>query len=269
VKQLPEGTKDVSLAIMQADGSFVEQPTKRTVGVDEDILFYVPYTGSDRVYLSGDNQTWVSQNSMAGCEAWLNATSPIKEASPAQVTATFKAITSEVVRELSQHMGKSIVSLTERQLDMQENGGEHCDTVALVCIFQKADHSQIVFFLLFKLLFWVLIGMVLYQCCCTRPEDEIVVLDESVMAHPAYAVATRSSRCSRTMVGDAHAEHRTTPDQIHIVEQPAHVTMEQAFAESKQDLPMAERRSPSPTVVISDEPVYNDEDGTTTPTGAI
>merc|ERR1711964_787985 len=120
------------------------------------------------------------------------------------------------------------------------------------------------------------IGMVLYQCCCTRPEDEIVVLDESPMIHPAYAVATRSSRCSRTFPGDTldhvvhqFSEHRTTPDQIHIVEQPAHVTMEQAFAESKQDLPMAERRSPSPTVVISDDPVYNDEDGTTTPTGAI
>jgi len=212
--QFPDDSR-VCLVKEQADGSF-ETVMCQPVG-DKNVQFYVPYPG-DRYFLAGDG--WVSQNDLSEACTLKNGVSK----------------------------DRHVMSLTERDMMAlaEEQPLAHFQVVTLI---QKGarNTSPMMGFLvaLVNFFFWFMMIYCCFQCCCGRPLEaqEVFVIRQGDFASPPLDPDTpRFQRPSHGGYPDAA---------IHIVEQPAHVPVEQAFYEQPSDLP--QRRSNSPTVRISEE----------------
>jgi len=285
--QFPEGI--VCLVHEQADGSFKRVVCNGPVGT-EDVIFYVPYPG-DKYFLAGEN--WRSQNNLSEACKLNNAISPedlvhqetvsdefsasaagsdefsasadkidevsvseevtdeasddvtepevLASAEPVKEESAEKSELSDVVEiEHSVSLEIPIESLTERQMMDQDCCQPQLVEFSMLCIIQRTSPVQRIFGGLFTFLLWVLIGYSCFRCCFDSEEQQdVLVIRSSDVGCPSMN----------------HPDtHRLT--EIHIVEQPAHVPVEQAFFEQPCDT--RQSRSPTPKVTIQEEPTFNE-----------
>jgi len=238
--QFPEGS--VCLVHEQGDGSF-QTVTCQPVGT-KDLLFYVPYPG-DRYYLAGDN--WRSENNLSEACVLHNAYPKGYVAEESQETAEStelaepadsKPTSHNVVLDVTVNGRPILPSLTERQ--MMDMDHVHPDMqISLLCVMQRTSPVQKFFMGLFSFLFWVLIGYSCFQCFCGIEDQsqEVLLVQQGDIGCPTVQPSTNF-------------------EGIHIVEQPAHVPVEQAFVEQPCD--RKQSGSPTPNVTITEDPVFND-----------
>jgi len=278
--QFPEGS--VCLVHEQGDGSF-QTVTCQPVGT-KDLLFYVPYPG-DRYYLAGDN--WRSENNLSEACVLHNAypkgyvaeesqetaesasgelpesaepasdeageltesteltesgelveSTELAESGELAEPADSKPTNHNVVLDVTVNGRPILPSLTERQ--MMDMDHVHPDMqISLLCVMQRTSPVQKFFMGLFSFLFWVLIGYSCFQCFCGIEDQsqEVLLVQQGDIGCPTVQPSTNF-------------------EGIHIVEQPAHVPVEQAFVEQPCD--RKQSGSPTPNVTITEDPVFND-----------